>query len=125
MFGLDLTRQVLITPAHEDRLRALGTERAAVIADHVGFYLRMIDRTTPRPMALHDPSAAAYLRWPELFELRPARVDVELSRTIGRGATFCEFRVPRKAEPNALVATSARGEEVMERVMEAIYAHVQ
>ena len=49
MFGLNLTRQVLITPAHEDRLRALGTERAGVIADHVGFYLRMIIERRPGP----------------------------------------------------------------------------
>ncbi|WP_280316938.1 nucleoside hydrolase [Nocardia wallacei] len=117
MFGLNLTRQVLLTPDHEQQLRALGTDRAAVVADHVGFYLRMIDSAGPRPMALHDPSAAAYLRWPELFDLQPARVDVELSRSVGRGATFCEFRVPRKAQPNALVATSVQGHEVMARVM--------
>ncbi|GAB2719631.1 hypothetical protein GCM10027089_49500 [Nocardia thraciensis] len=119
MFGLHLTRQVLLTPEHEQQLRAIGTERAAVIADHVGFYLRMTDRTTPRPMALHGPTAAAYLRWPDLFELEPARVDVELSRAVGRGATFIEFRIPRKAHPNALVATTAHAKDVIARVMAA------
>ncbi|MCC3317868.1 MULTISPECIES: nucleoside hydrolase [Nocardia] len=124
MFGLNLTRQVLITPDHEHQLRAIGTERAAIVADHVGFYLRMSDPTTPRPAALHDPSAAAYLLWPDLFELAPARVDVELARTISRGATICEFRVPRKADPNALVATTADGEKVMACVMAEIHAHL-
>ncbi|MBF4998282.1 nucleoside hydrolase [Nocardia sp. BSTN01] len=124
MFGLNLTRQVLITPDHEHQLRTIGTERADIVADHVGFYLRMTDPNTPRPAALHDPSAAAYLLWPELFELAPARVDVELSRTIGRGATICELRVPRKAEPNALVATTAQGDKVIGCVMAQIYAHL-
>ncbi|WP_280314024.1 nucleoside hydrolase [Nocardia wallacei] len=124
MFGLNLTRQVLLTPEHEHQLRALGTERAAVVADHVGFYLRMIDPAAPRPMALHDPSAAAYLLWPELFDLQPARIDVELSRSVGRGATFCEFRVPRRAAPNALVAVSAVGAQVMARVMEKVHSLV-
>ncbi|MBF6173616.1 nucleoside hydrolase [Nocardia blacklockiae] len=122
MLGLNLTRQVLLTPEHEHQLRALSTERAAIVADHVGFYLRMIDPATPRPMALHDPCAAAYLLWPELFELKPARVDIELNRSLGRGATFCEFRVPRRAEPNALVAVSAHATHVMARVMNQIHA---
>lgn len=120
MFGLNLTRQVLITPEHEQAVRDVGGERALTLADHIGFYLRMVDKVTPKPMALHDPSAAAYLRWPELFTLEPARIDVEMSRTVGRGATFCEFRVPRKATANALVATSAQGLEVMSRVLAEI-----
>ncbi|WP_181063630.1 nucleoside hydrolase [Nocardia nova] len=124
MFGLNLTQQVLITPDHEQQLRAIGTERAAIVADHVGYYLRMTDPTTPRPAALHDPSAAAYLLWPGLFELAPARVDVELSRSLGRGATICELRVPRKADPNALVAATADGEKVMACVMAEIHAHL-
>ncbi|MDN2495838.1 nucleoside hydrolase [Nocardia nova] len=124
MFGLNLTHQVLITPEHEQQVRAIGTERAAIVADHVGFYLRMSDPATPGAAALHDPSAAAYLLWPDLFELAPARVDVELGRTIGRGATICEFLVPRKADPNALVATTAQGDEVVTRIMAAICAHL-
>ncbi|MBV7701575.1 nucleoside hydrolase [Nocardia nova] len=124
MFGLNLTRQVLITPDHEQQVRAIGTERAAIVADHIGFYLRMADPTTPRPAALHAPSAAAYLLWPDLFELAPARVEVELSRTIARGATICELRVPRKGEPNARVATAAHGDKVMACIMAEIQAHL-
>ncbi|NKY87515.1 nucleoside hydrolase [Nocardia veterana] len=124
MVGLNLTRQVLITGDHELQLRAIGTERAAIVADHVGFYLRMSDATTPRPAALHDPAAAAFLLWPDLFDLAPARVDVELARTVSRGATVCEFRVPRKADPNALVATTVDGEKVMTCVMAEIRAHL-
>ncbi|MCP3424464.1 nucleoside hydrolase [Rothia sp. AR01] len=120
VFGLNLTRQVLVGPEHEQELRDLGGDAGQTLADLLGAYLRMIDKTTARAMPLHDPSAAAYLRWPELFTLQPAKVDVELNRGVGRGATFCEFRLPRKGEPNALVATEARGEEVMRRVMDAI-----
>jgi inosine-uridine nucleoside N-ribohydrolase len=117
MFGLNLTRQVLITTAEEEALRALGAPLGDILADHVGFYLRMIDKTTPKPMALHDPSAAAFLVWPELFRLEDALVRVELHGQHARGATICEFRVPRKGMPNAKVATAAEGPEVMRRVL--------
>lgn len=122
MFGLNVTRQVPVRTEHEDELRALGTPLGDLLGDHVGFYLRMIDKVTPKPMALHDPTAAAYLAWPELFELQDAIVAVELHGTHSRGATICEFRVPRKGEPNAKVAVTADGEEVIRRVMDVVVA---
>lgn len=122
MLGLDATRQVPIGPGEEAALRRAGTPNAELWADHVGFYLRMLDRRTPRPMALHDPTAAAHLAWPELVELADARVEVELHGSRSRGATFCEFRVPALAQPNARVAVSVQGEEVMRRVLEVLRA---
>jgi len=122
MFGLNATRQVPIRTDEEDALRAGGTPKARLLADHVGYYLRMLDKVNPRPMALHDPTAAAYLAWPELFTMQPARVDVELHGTHTRGETVCEFRVPAKAEPNCDVAVTVEGEEVMRRVLEVLLA---
>lgn len=120
MFGLNATRQVPIRTQEEDALRAGGTPRAELLADHVGYYLRMIDKAHPKPMALHDPTAAAYLAWPDLFEMVDAQVSVELYGVHTRGETVCEFRVPRKGEPNAKVAVAANGEEVMRRVLEVL-----
>jgi len=120
MFGLNVTRQVPIDTAAEDALRETGTEKGILLADHVGYYLRMLDKVNPRPMALHDPTAAAYLAWPELFELQDARVDVELHGTHTRGETVVELRVPDKAEPNTSLAVTAKGEEVMRRVLDVL-----
>ncbi|MCL2594058.1 MAG: nucleoside hydrolase [Promicromonosporaceae bacterium] len=117
MFGLNATRQVPIGVEEEDAIRAVGTPLAEILADHVGYYLRMVDKVTPKQMALHDPTAAAYLAWPELFEMQDARVDVELTGRHTRGETVCEFRVPRKAQPNARVAATVAGNEVMRRVL--------
>lgn len=122
MFGLNATRQVPIRSSEEDALRALGTPKARLLADHVGYYLRMLDKATPRPMALHDPTAAAYLVWPELFDLDDALVRVELHGAHSRGATICEFRVPAQGAPNARVAVTVDGEEVMRRVLATLIA---
>jgi len=117
IFGLNLTRQVLITPADEDAIRAVGTPLAHTIADHLAFYLRIRTKDEPSPMPLHDPSVAAYLAHPEWFELKDAHVEVEVAGTVTRGATVCEFRVPRKAAPNAHVAVSAQGRAVVDHIV--------
>lgn len=122
MFGLNLTRQVLIRGEHEDQLRALNTEKASILADHVGFYLRLVEKVAGKPMALHDPCAAAYLLWPQLFTMQDALVGVELHGTRTRGETVCELRVPAKGEPNVRLAVKAEGELVLAKVMEILTA---
>ncbi len=104
--SLILTRQVSIRPEHESAIRAVGTERVTVNADHIGFYLRMVNKNSTRPMSLRDPSAAAYLGSPELG--------------VCRVATSCEFRFPLKAAANALVATTAEGDGVMAQILDSI-----
>lgn len=120
MFGLNLTRQVMIQLHHEDDMRKVSTETAEILADHIGFYLRLVEKENGKPMALHDPSAAAYLLWPELFEIADTHMEVELAGTHTRGETVCEMRVPHKAEPNAKLAVTAQGEKIMEKVMEIL-----
>lgn len=120
MFGLNLTRQVMIQLEHEDQVREVGTDKAEILADHIGFYLRLVEKEKGKPMALHDPSAAAYLRWPECFTVEPMHIEVELAGKHSRGATVCELRVPRKAEANARLATEADGEKIMEHVIEVL-----
>lgn len=51
---------------------------------------------------MHDSVALAALTRPDLFESRPARLDVELDGTFTLGQTVCEFR---STEPNATVLT--------------------
>ncbi|MDR1635403.1 MAG: nucleoside hydrolase [Bifidobacteriaceae bacterium] len=122
MFGLNLTRQVLIGPADRDRVDAVGTEVAGAIADYLDAYLRIRERDRPGPMPLHDPCTTVYLAHPEWFTLEPARVEMELAGRITRGQTVCEFRVPRKAEPNALVATRAEGKQVVDYAVDQVVA---
>ncbi|HEY0188029.1 MAG TPA: nucleoside hydrolase [Cellulomonas sp.] len=120
MFGLDLTRQVLVGTAERDRLRAVGGPFAAAVADHLDFYLRIRTPDASEPMPLHDPSAVAYLAWPELYRLADAHLQVELHGARTRGQTVYELRVPRRAEPNVRVAVEADGAEVTRRVFDRI-----
>lgn len=118
MFGLNLTRQVLLKPEHIQQVRS-GSAGGELWADLMSHYLQIRDKSGKGSMPLHDPVTIAYLVAPELFQLEPAQVEVELCGSHSRGATICEFRVPARGEPNALVATRANGEAVMQMVVEA------
>ncbi|WP_066980030.1 nucleoside hydrolase [Streptomyces sp. NRRL F-4489] len=107
MFGLNLTNQTLIDASFEDAMRAAGGPVAEALAHHTDFYLRIRDKDKNVPMPLHDPNTAVYLAHPEFYTFRPARLDFETTGRLTRGETVCEFRVPRKAAPNAQIAITA------------------
>lgn len=109
MVGLNLTRQVIVTPDDLRTLRGWRSERSHLLADHLEFYLGIRGTGRPGPMPFHDPAAALWLLCPEAFESQAAYVRVELTGVLTRGMTVCEFRVPKRAQPNATVLTSALG----------------
>jgi len=109
MFGINVCRQVQIGPAELAAMRALAGEPAAIFADHLDAYIGHSHRRGGSTMALYDPSPVIWLARPELFELVPARVDIELDGRYTRGMTVCEFRLPQHGPPNARVAMAAQG----------------
>ncbi len=119
MFGLNLTRQVLLTDQHVAQIRTSQATHAAALADMMAHYLAIRQN---RIMPLHDPVTIAYLLQPKLFKLEPAFVQIETSGTHSLGASICEFRVPAKASPNAMIATQADGQAVIALILEALTA---
>jgi purine nucleosidase len=117
MFGLNLTRQVLLTENHLARVRASQTVHAAALADMTAHYLQI---RANKIMPLHDPVTIMYLLYPDLFTFEPAYVQIETNGTLSLGASICEFRVPAKATANAMVATKANGEAIMELILGAL-----
>lgn len=107
MVGLDACRQVRAHASDAHALRALGTQRAAVLADLLMGYVCIASADGSLPMALYDPTAAAALVAPEAMQWRDAHVVAELEGRHTRGMTVVEFRVPRRAVANARVASVA------------------
>ncbi len=111
MFGLDATHQVRATEARIAALAALNTPRADVAAAMMRFSAeverRLVGGEAP-PM--HDPCPVAWLVRPELFDLRPCRIEVETNSELTRGHTAVEFRVdPATARHRWAIAADARG----------------
>ena len=107
MVGLDACRQVRVSASDAQALRALGTERATVLADLLLGYVRIANPDGTAPMSLYDPTAAAALVAPQGMAFRSAHLAMELQGQHTRGMTVVEWRVPRKAAANADVASVA------------------
>ena len=120
MVGLDACRQVRVTAGDADTLRALGGDRAALLADLLLGYVRIASADASRPMAVYDPTAAAALVRPACMQFRPAHMVMECRGEHTRGMTVVEWRVPRKAQANVQVASVADAVQVRDVVLRAL-----
>lgn len=105
MFGLNLTHQVLTTPARRERIRDLGSpvaQAAAMLLDQYGSHDSERFQLSGGP--LHDPCVIGYLLQPDLFGLDPAHVSVEIGSELTMGQTVVDLRVDRPQPANAQVA---------------------
>jgi purine nucleosidase len=137
--GLDLTRNVAITPQILARLAAAagststamsvhderGTRSTAsnpvirLIEDAMRFYLEgYYDNGHGYLAHLHDPLAAAVALDPELVTTRWARVDVELAGTLTRGMTVTDWSGRR--EPNARIGVGVDPAVFFDRFIERV-----
>lgn len=121
MVGLDACRQVRVHAADAEALRAVGSDKADVLADLLLGYVRIASPAGALPMALYDPTAAAALVAPEGLSFRPAHVVAECMGQHTRGMTVVEWRVPKRAAANAQVASVA-DEALLRRVVLAALA---
>lgn len=139
--GLDVTRQIAITPdilsrlatAAESTTTALsaedkrGTRSTAsnplirVIEDATRFYLESYhDLGHGFQAHLHDPLAAAVALDPQLVDARQATVDVELTGTLTRGMTVTDWSRRWGRKPNVLIAVQADPTRFFDRFIERV-----
>jgi purine nucleosidase len=114
-FGLDATHQVRATEARIRAIETIRTEPARTTAALLRFSQRT-ERTLvgwPAPdwgAPLHDPCPIAWLMRPDLFSLKPCRIEIETGSDLTRGHTAVEFRVdPATARHRWAVAADAQG----------------
>ncbi|MDO7882245.1 nucleoside hydrolase [Salinibacterium soli] len=101
MVGLDLTLQAQANKGVIERFTALGALADELIVPLSTFYF---NPNVPDwdGQAVHDVCAVAYVARPDLFESRPARVDIETQGEFTTGMTVVDFD---PALPNATVPT--------------------
>ena len=122
MCGLNLTHQLRTTDAIVSRLQSVGTARARFAAQVFDYmHLRMESLIGERESALHDPCAVLAVTHPELIEMQPRAVDVELEGTLTRGMTVVDQRSSRRQDPaNASVAYRIDEHRAMDLVLECM-----
>jgi len=139
--GLNVTRQISITPDILNRLAAAadatttpmslddepGTRSSAsnalirVIEDATRFYMESYCALGHGYQAhLHDPLAAAAALDPQLVDARPATVDVELTGALTRGMTVTDWAGRWGRKPNALIAVGVDPTVFFDRFIERV-----
>jgi inosine-uridine nucleoside N-ribohydrolase len=126
MVGLNTTHQVVITKAFVERVAALKTRKAIFAAELLDFFSTTYgEQLGVYGGPLHDPCAVFAVTHPQLFDLRPKRVDIELYGEFTRGMTAVDERpivASKKGEPNALVAYEPKSAEIFDLIYAAVAA---
>lgn len=92
MMPLDVTHQVLTTPARVTAIRAIGTPVASVVCGWLDFFERFdVEKYGATGAPLHDPCVIAYLLRPDLFEGRFVNVEVETQSDLTLGMTVTDW----------------------------------
>lgn len=128
MVGLDLTHQAGCGPEVTRRIADVGSPLSTFVGEMLAFYGGSYVRRTGllRP-PVHDVCAVAYVISPEIFETRPAEIDVELSGTWTSGTTIVRFSDPahrEASEPDSARATDARHVVPVRIEPEAMFDHL-
>jgi len=101
MVPLDVTHQLLTTPARRAALRALGNRCGASVAALLdAFEARRVERFGERGRALHDPAVSAYLLQPTLFHGREVNVAIETESPLTIGMTVADWWGVTSRKPN-------------------------
>jgi len=101
MMPLDVTHQLLTTPARRAALRALGNSCGQAAAALLSsFERKRRSKFGARAMALHDPAVIAYLLRPTLFQGREVNVAIETESPLTIGMTVADWWGVTSRKPN-------------------------
>jgi len=93
LFGLDVTHQVRATEARIAAVAGIATPKGDTAAAMMRFSQKVereiVGWDSP---PVHDLCPVAWLAKPDLFELKPCRIAVEIQSELTRGHTAVEFR---------------------------------
>lgn len=99
--GLDVTHQVLATPARVKAIGDLDTRVASNVRGMLEYFNRHdVEKYGVEGGPLHDPCTVAYLLKPDLFQGKHVNVAVETESELTIGETVVDFWGVTEREPN-------------------------
>jgi len=92
VMGLDVTHQVLSTPARRDRIRAIDNDAARATVGMLDYFNRHDTvKYGINGAPLHDPCTVAFLLQPDLFEGKLCNISIETESELTMGNTAVDF----------------------------------
>jgi inosine-uridine nucleoside N-ribohydrolase len=124
MAGLDVTHQLIATPARIDLVRGLAGHLAATLADLLTFFsgtYRARHAGALPGAPVHDPCAVLALTHPDLVTRVPRHVAVETAGALTRGMTVIDERtLVERPAPNCDVLTEIDDDAAFAVIAEAV-----
>lgn len=116
MVGLDIGRKARLTAGDLDELDNCGKA-----GEMISSLFRSYDGgNIEEGVKMYDPSAAMYILEPELFKVKEAFVDVEISSPLTSGATVVDFDGVLNKENNTTVCIDVKVEKFRENYIKRV-----
>ncbi|GAB4216714.1 MAG: nucleoside hydrolase [Roseiflexaceae bacterium] len=97
----DITKDVLLTQAHVDRLLANGSPVSHFVAEATRFYIEFHEKCFGYSgCSINDPAALALAFLPDLAETTPMRVEIEYTSELTAGKTVIGYVGEQVREPD-------------------------
>lgn len=110
LIGLDVTHQVLTTPARLAAFKAMATPVGQAVADLLRHYGQLDqERYGLAGSPLHDPCVIAYLLRPDLFAGRPMGLSIETEGSLCLGRTVIDPHPTQAANATILETVDGDG----------------
>lgn len=110
LMSLDVTHQVLTTPARLEAIRTMGNSVSDVAAAVLSYYGKADEQKLGTDGApLHDPCVIAYLLRPDLFTTYFGSIQVETSSPLTLGQTVVSLAHPNRIPVDVVKDVDADG----------------
>ncbi len=121
MMGLDVTHQLVTTPARLKAIQSIGNKQSQAVFDILSFSGAYdMNRYEIEGGHIHDATVTAYLLKPELFQGRECPVDVEISGQMTMGRTLVDWYNSNNNETNVKVIRSVDIEGFYDLLLECL-----
>lgn len=120
VFSLDVTLKTGMTPDDVDMLGAQQDPLSQEIHRLMLFYQGSHRRLGRAMVPVHDACTVAWLINQELFELRPAYIEIDIHGRYTKGAMITDFHGQTGKAPNALFAVNSKREEIISMILDGI-----
>ena len=121
MMGLDLTNQTVCTMDIIERMEALGNRAGKLFGEIMRFTFKTQQEVNGLAAGpVHDVTCVALLAAPELFTLKPAHVEIDLSHGPCYGRTVCDFVLRHGGKVNCQVGITLDREKFWDLVAETL-----
>ena len=121
MMGLDITNTALATLEVIERMEALNNEAGKLFGEIMRYTLKtQHDCYDLEAGPVHDVLAVSYLVRPDLFEMKPMNVQIDIDHGISYGRSVADYYHCTGLKENALVGISLKRDEFWDFVEETL-----